>query len=179
MKVPKWLKWLDLHFEETVMIILLAALCCVMMLQVIARYVTGHALPWPEEFCRYCFVWSVMLATGFCIRTNRMLKVDMVTSLLPEKVQKILDLMAKLLCLAFCVIMFMPSVRAVAATKIGAKWQVSPAMLIPMKYIYASAPVGFALGIIRSIQAVVFAIRDFNKPLKAASDESEEKEEKA
>ncbi|MBR6208544.1 MAG: TRAP transporter small permease [Oscillospiraceae bacterium] len=179
MKFPKWLKWLDLHFEETIMVILLAALSCVMMLQVIARYVTGHALPWPEEFCRYCFVWSVMLATSFCIRTNRMLKVDMVTTLLPEKVQKVLDLMAKLLCLAFCCIMFMPSVRAVAATKIGAKWQTSPAMLIPMKFIYASAPVGFGLGIIRSIQSLVFAVRDFNKPMNAPAEKAEEKEEKA
>ena len=179
MKAPKWLKWLDLHFEETIMVILLALLSCAMMLQIIARYVSGHSLPWPEEFCRYCFIWSVMLATSFCIRTNRMLKVDMVTTMLPEKVQKVLDLLAKLLCLAFCVIMFMPSVRAVAATKIGANWQLSPAMRIPMRFIYLSAPVGFGLGILRSIQILVFAIRDFNKPMHAPADEKEEKEENA
>ena len=58
----KVLRWLDKYFEETVMMIFLAALSCAMMLQIISRFIFQHALPWPEEFCRYCFVYSVMLA---------------------------------------------------------------------------------------------------------------------
>ena len=73
----KVLRWLDKYFVETIMMVFLAALSCAMMLQIIMRFVFHHALPWPEEFCRYCFLYSVMLASAYCIRTNRMLKVHL------------------------------------------------------------------------------------------------------
>ena len=55
-------KWLDDNLEEFFMIILLITLTCVMMLQVVMRYVFKTPLSWAEEACRYCFVYSVMLA---------------------------------------------------------------------------------------------------------------------
>ena len=79
------IKWLDDHLEETVLVFMLATISCVMMLQVILRTVSA-SLTWPEEFCRYCYVWSVFLSIGYTIKKGNMLRVSVVMDLLPTRV---------------------------------------------------------------------------------------------
>ena len=76
--MKKLLYWIDHYLEEAILVIFLILIACVMMLQIVVRYVFQSPLPWPEEFCRYCFVYSVMIATGYCIRNGSMLRVDVV-----------------------------------------------------------------------------------------------------
>mgnify|MGYP002624671438 CR=1 FL=1 len=159
----KLIRWLDKYLEESIMMFLLAALACVMMLQIVMRFGFQNALPWPEEFCRYCFLYSIMLATSYCIRTDRMLKVDAVVSLLPRKAVKVMDIISKIMAMTFCIILIYPSYRVMIGTKIGRHWQVSPSMQIPMAIVYSSAFVGFILGSIRGIQSVIIAIRNFSR----------------
>lgn len=64
------IRWLDAHFEETIMVFLVSALTIVMMLQVILRYIFNAPLYWAEEFCSYCLVWSTFVSLGFCTRQN-------------------------------------------------------------------------------------------------------------
>lgn len=45
------IKWLDEHFEEAIMVFLLALISCVMMAQIIARNIF-NSMTWPEEFSR-------------------------------------------------------------------------------------------------------------------------------
>lgn len=61
--------WLDLHLEETILIITGSLIGIVIMMQIIMRYVFRHALPWPEESCRFCYIyfcfisWNMLMAT--------------------------------------------------------------------------------------------------------------------
>lgn len=156
-------KWLDDNLEELIMIILLIMLTCIMMLQVVMRYVFKTPLSWAEEACRYCFVYSVMLATAYCIRKGRMLRVDVVIHLFPPVIAKFLDLTAQIMAIVFCVIMLKPSWNVMAsALKIG---NVSSGLELPMWILYTSAPVGFFLGIVRGIEVLVLSIKDFRKML--------------
>ena len=55
----KILRWLDAHFEEVLLAILLIVIACVSLLQVVigkVRFIP--ALTWAEEFCRFCWVTS-------------------------------------------------------------------------------------------------------------------------
>lgn len=54
----KVIKWLDEHFEETFLVFFLVLISCITMLQIIARTFFA-ALSWPEEFCRYCWIWRL------------------------------------------------------------------------------------------------------------------------
>ena len=157
-KVPKFLKWLDRYLEEAILVIFLILIACIMMFQVVVRYAFKNPLPWPEEFCRYCFVWSAMLATGYCIRKGSMLRVDMVINMFPRPVAAALDVVSKILAVAFCCIMFMPSWEVMQnSLKIG---QLSPAMQMPIWILYLSAPLGFFSGIIRGIQSVILTLME-------------------
>ena len=59
----KVVKWLDEHMEEFLLVILLVVIACVSLLQVIIRKIPWiPSLTWAEEFCRFCWIWSVFLS---------------------------------------------------------------------------------------------------------------------
>ena len=63
-KMKKFLKWLDEDFEESILMIFLIVMSVVMMAQVIMRYFFKASMTWPEEFCRFMFVFSGFLSIG-------------------------------------------------------------------------------------------------------------------
>ena len=68
----KVIKWLDEHFEETFLVFFLVLISCITMLQIIARTFFA-ALSWPEEFCRYCWIWSVFISLPYTMRKGNMI----------------------------------------------------------------------------------------------------------
>ncbi len=161
MKVPKFLSWIDQYLEEAIMVIFLILISVIMMLQIAYRTITGNAMPWPEEFCRYCFIWSCMIATGYCIRKGSMLRVDVVINLFPKKIAAVLDIFSKILAVIFCIILLAPAWKVMMSSYDIA--QTSSAMRIPMWWIYISAPLGFLSGIIRGVQSVIITIMEVKK----------------
>ena len=99
------IKWLDEHLEEAIMVVLLALISCVMMAQIIARNVF-NSMTWPEEFSRYCYIWSVFLSLGYTIKKGNMLKVGIVMDLLPTKIRRAIEIVANLIILVICVVFF-------------------------------------------------------------------------
>jgi C4-dicarboxylate transporter DctQ subunit len=154
------LKWVNEHFEEAIMVILLAAISCVMMAQIIARsFFTS--MPWPEEFCRYCYIWTVFLSLGYTIRKKNMLKVGILMDLLPVKLRKSIEIVVNFSMLAIFAILFRYAI--VYTGKVKVSGQISPAMHLPMWIMYMSTVVGFALAVIRMIQEIVLNIKNYNK----------------
>lgn len=157
----KVLKWLDDHFEEYLLVILLVLIACIMMLQIVMRYVFSSSLSWAEEFTRYCFVWSVFISISFSIKKGSMLKIDAVTALMPKKVQAVLGITVDFVVLAFFVLLLVNSQQVIE--RLISSGQTSPAMGLPMVYVYAAAIVGFTLSVIRSIQSIVFSLKNLFK----------------
>lgn len=62
------LKALDDYLEETILLILLVLMTCIMGIQIVSRYVFQNSLTWSEELVRYMFVWSAFLGIPFCIK---------------------------------------------------------------------------------------------------------------
>ncbi len=168
-------KWLDEHLEETLLVLFLVLISCVMLLQVFMRYVINNSLTWPEEFCRYCYVWTGFFSLGYTIRNGNMLRVGVVMDLLPKVLRKIVAILVNLVCLVFFSVFFVNSIDVVQAiTKMG---QRSPAMGWPMNIVYICTVIGFALGALRTIQAIYLQIRYFGEDqqttLEAVKEEAE------
>lgn len=161
-KFKKFLKWLDNDFEETILILLLVVLSFVMMLQVIMRYVFGNSLSWPEEFCRYCFIYSGFFGIAYCVRKGKVLKVDVLINALPPVIRTVMNTVGEILSLALYVYFFYYSFEALAAaTKSGA---VSAAMSIPTNAIYFSVVLGFGLATLRQVQMLILKFGKKSKP---------------
>jgi TRAP-type C4-dicarboxylate transport system permease small subunit len=152
----KILKWLDESFEETIMTICLIMITLVMGYSVIMRYIFNDALSWAEEICRYLFVYSALLSVPLCLRRRSSVKIDIIMLKLPPLLQKLLLLAGDAFMLAFFGYMLNASFGVVGV--VYRSGQTSPALLIPMYFIFASAVIGFALAMMRIVQRMYFLI---------------------
>lgn len=146
----KMLKWLDENLEESLMLILLGFLSVTMMGQIILRYFFNSPVPWVEEFCRYCFVYSGAISAGYCVRKRLGIRVDVLINFLPKPMQILLEYFSKLLVTGVYLFLAYHSFKLLATTT-----TVSPAMQIPVKYIYAALPIGFFIGAVRNVQMII------------------------
>jgi len=148
--VKKFWKWLDEDFEETILMLLLVAISVVMMAQVVMRYCFRQSMSWPEEFCRFCFVYSGFISMGYCVRKGKMLKVDILVGFFPKALQKALDLVSRAVTLVFFAYLAYYAYQATMNSMRGG--MKSPAMELPMWIIYAAVFIGSCLGTVRQVQ---------------------------
>ena len=152
-------KWFDEHFEESILVLLLIAICSVMMLQVVMRRVFNNSLSWPEEFSRYCYVWTTFFSLAFTMRHGNMLRVSVVVDLFPQIVRKLVFIMGNLTCLIIFAVFFYNSINVVQG--ILATGQTSTAMRLPMHLVYLCTVIGFGLAALRTVQVILKQIINF------------------
>jgi len=145
------------NLEENVLVF--SYLCTIPLLtaQVVARYVFNHSLAWSEELARYIFIWQVWLGSAYCVVKNRHIRIDVFTDKLPKNVYKVFEILVTIATIAFCVFMFSKGLQV--ANKIARLHQTSPALKLPMQYVYYCIPLSSGLMIIHYILHVVDLIR--------------------
>jgi TRAP-type C4-dicarboxylate transport system permease small subunit len=109
--------------------------------QVVFRYLLLAPLPWSEELARYCFVWIVFLGATLGLERGVHIGVDLLTILLPRRVQRWLTVVNEFLILAFVLVIIGASVAVVDANRL----QFSPALGLQMAKIYLAIPLGMAV----------------------------------
>lgn len=149
--------WLDLHLEETILIITGSLIGIVIMMQIIMRYVFRHALPWPEEFCRFCYIYFCFISLGYAVRNRCLLNITLLQDHPPRVLRMALDILIQVSMLIVFIIFFGGSIDCVKATIISG--QRSPALQIPMTIPYLATSIGFFLAIIRSVQSSFQSIK--------------------
>lgn len=153
-------KWLDEHFEEMLLCCFLIFIACVTLLQILCR-TFAKSLPWPEEFSRYCWVWSVFLSLPYTIKKGNMLRVNVLIDLLPTKLRNAINIIVHIIITA-CMALFFNSTFVVLKTSVKSG-RTSPAMMLPMTLVYICFVIGFGLGSVRGIQQIIVYIKNFNK----------------
>ena len=151
------LKALDDYLEETILLILLVLMTCIMGIQIVSRYVFQNSLTWSEELVRYMFVWSAFLGVPFCIKHGLSIKVDQFRNLFPVPLQRILMYIDKIIIFLLFLVLFIYSFKVVRATYLSG--QTSPAMQLPMWTVQISVTVSSLLSMIRSIQNLSHLVR--------------------
>lgn len=159
----KAVKWLDEHFEEAIIIFLLAVIAIVELMQVVCRNIPGvPALSWAEEMARYAWIVTVFLSLPFTIRTNTTLKVTALVEAFPWKVTNIITIIVDIVTAAALGILAYASLSVIGTVQSsGAE---SPAMEIPLWIMYVIIFIGFALGVVRSIEMCIIHIKNINVP---------------
>ncbi|MCQ2500863.1 MAG: TRAP transporter small permease [Lachnospiraceae bacterium] len=160
----KLVKWIDSHLEEVLLALLLAAIACIMLAQIIARYVFKNALTWSDEMARYMLVWSGFLSVSYCVKKRVSIKIEQLQNAMPEKVIPAIRLIRHVIVFAFCVIMIPYSITYVQQAL--ASGATSAAMKLPMTWIQSAPLVGFVLLAVRVLQA---AIREVNNLMKGGA----------
>lgn len=141
--------------NDLAVMIVLALLSLFVVLQVVCRYALGAPLTWSEELARYLQIWMVMLGSAVMMRKGGHLAIDLVTSSLPAKAKRVTDFVAFAAIIIFFAIVCYQGIFLT----INAARQTSPAMNMPMSYVYAALPVGSALILMETIIRFIRFVR--------------------
>lgn len=106
--------------------------------QVITRYCFGWTPHFGEELARYLFVWVVFLSLPLVAKQGGHMCIETITSRVRGTALKTLNILADIFSIAFLAIMTWNGILMVERTS----FQTSPAMMIPMSWVYVVIPFG-------------------------------------
>ncbi|MDC7244361.1 MAG: TRAP transporter small permease [Sphaerochaetaceae bacterium] len=132
-KIDKVISWL--------IVLSLGGMTCAIFLQVIFRYVLNSPLAWTEEISVFMFIWMTFLAGYVGARRGKHIGVVGIRNKLPKVGEMIFEFIAHAISAIFFFIivvsttMFMPKLHT----------QTSPALGLPMAYVYLVMIIGSLL----------------------------------
>ena len=150
----KLLKFIDKYFELSICMVLITGMTFLIAVQVFMRYVMQQSLSWSEELARYMFIWLIYLGISYGASIMKHIRIEAALKLYPQKWRPYVIILGDFLFLCFAVyIAYVAWGNVSKQIMIG---QTSPAMGIPMWFIYAAPMVGFLLTAIRQIQTIIY-----------------------
>jgi TRAP-type C4-dicarboxylate transport system permease small subunit len=135
---------------EVVIVVMLGSMVVITGAQIICR-IFFTSLAWSEEATRYLLIWSTLLGAGCVYKHSGHISITVVQDALPEKLKKGLQIIVHVLCM----ILFLLIVRygIMYFGKQGS--QVSPALRLPMRYVYTCIPIGAAVMAFHALDAIL------------------------
>jgi TRAP-type C4-dicarboxylate transport system permease small subunit len=132
-----------------IVFLIMAGLVIVTTLQVVFR-VAFTALTWSEEMSRYLLVWGTFFGATLAYKRGNHIAVTFIIDFFPAKLRVWFNILTYILSLAFCVIIVQQGLTMIQMQV----FQVSPALQLPMKYVYWSIPVSFGIMIIHTLAGI-------------------------
>ena len=136
------------------LVLLMAVMSILGVFQVVGRLI-GVVPSWTEEAIRFLFIWASCVGAAIGIKEHIHIGIDILVNLLPFVARKVVDIVVQLGLIAFDVFIIKFGFDMVARTMT----QASPALRLPMAYVYLAVPVMGILGLYYSIFEIVRIIR--------------------
>lgn len=137
------------RIESLAMMAFMFVATVVAIIQVIARYGFNNSLYWSEETILYSLIMMSFLTCSMGVRYAAHICVEVLPMLAGPKIAKLLHFFANLLGVAFAfVLVYYGWILAVKTLSMN---QLSPAMRIPVGYIYMIIPVSGAFMVLRHL----------------------------
>ncbi|MBD5608199.1 MAG: TRAP transporter small permease [Desulfovibrio sp.] len=146
--------WLDL-FLKTLVVVGNGLMLLLVFAQVITRYVFNFTPSFGEELARYLFVWVVFLSLPLVARYGGHMAIETLTSRVKGATLKFLNICADLFTIIFMGIMVWYGVLMVMRTS----YQTSPAMMIPMSWVYVVIPFGSGVMLLYALANLINLLR--------------------
>lgn len=172
---PRWLRWYQRAIEALAGASLFV-IVCVMIAQVLARYVFGGSLIWAEEICRYLLIWQTFLLLGLAYQRGDFVMLDILPYMLSARARLMLKLVVAIPILVFLAVIVatgwtyaslfqrqtIPAVDFIWTNLFGHN------LGLTVRWIYLSVPVGallLAAHVIADAVASVVAFRTGNRDI--------------
>ncbi len=141
-------------------ILLLAVTATLVLYQVIMRFVVGEPSTWSAVASRSAMIWCVFLGLAAAFRSQSMLRVEIIYTLVPKRLHLLVDTVIYLLCLTFFVLLIY------LGTQMGyrVRNQTLAGMDISIAWAYAALPVGSFFAILASTGAYLERLTGVSQP---------------
>ena len=134
--------------NEYFIIGLMAAMCLVLLAQVISRYLFGKPLTWSEELSRYIFIWQIWLGASTALKYNEHIRVTLIYSFMKsEKLKAVIGLAADFIWFLFCAYMVLNGKELLVS--MAARNAASSGLQLPLVYVYMAFPIASFLVCLR------------------------------
>ena len=114
-------------------VLLVASLVICISLQVFMRYFIRAALSWADEIACYNLVWLTFYGAMLCSRDREHLEVTVLTDVLPKILKDVCVIIGDIIVVVFLVVFFFAAIKLIQINGT----QLSPALEIPMKFLYS------------------------------------------
>ena len=144
--------------EELLLYIVFIETIIVGMAQVLARFVFRASLPWSEELLRMSFEWVTFFGASVGINRNTHVAVVFFTELLPSVLNKAAQIIGKLVCVAFFVVLIRYGWIYMSLSY--ANGQRSTAMELPMVIPYGGMVLSFVFMLLHVVAVLLNTAAD-------------------
>ncbi|MFC7724703.1 TRAP transporter small permease [Nocardioides sp. GCM10028917] len=163
-RMPAWLTRVARVLTAVELTIGVAALLLIfglVLVQAAQRYLPIDGWPWSGELARFCLVWLTFVLAGVLVTNDSHISIEMI-DLVPG------DLVRRVVRVVSCLIVALIGVALCAEA-----WELvqtqdmlkSPAMRMPMSWLYGVSLIGFVSVVVRSlIAAVDYAVHGVPEP---------------
>ena len=131
------------------------------LLQAAQRYLPIDGWPWTGELARFALVWLTFVVAGVLVTTDSHISIEMIDSVPSELVRRVVRVIS-------CLI-----VAAIGVGLCAEAWELvhsqgilkSPALGMPMSWLYAVSLIGFVSVVVRAlVAAVTYAVLGVPEP---------------
>ena len=129
--------------ERILCILMFSMMVGATFLQVLNRNVLHLSLSWTEELARYTMIWMALLGTQAGLREGKQVSVEFLVKKFPSLVRRVIFFLGDLICCGFAGITAWYSIDLLKAQI--QLHQVSPALKLPMVYVYGILTISFAV----------------------------------
>lgn len=153
-RTPTWLAWVG-RLEMAVGCVALALIFVSVLIQAVQRYSPFQGLPWTGELARFSLVWVTFSVVGLLITRHDHITVQLVDTIRNDKLLTGVQVFALLVVAAVGVGGFAESFNLV---RTQARLS-SPAMGMPMSWLFLVPAFGFASLVVRSLAEAWLVLR--------------------
>jgi TRAP-type C4-dicarboxylate transport system permease small subunit len=144
------MRWVIDNIEEIILSVLLTGLTIAVLLQVYSRFIAGAPVVGTDEFANYSFIWMVFIGVSSGIKRNLHIRVDFLANLMGGRLRRPLSIFSDLMFLLLIVVLVYLGIREILSFIEFPR--LSPAMRIPIWWIYLAMPVGLTMAGLRILQ---------------------------
>ena len=142
-----------MHHARRLIFVLLTGTIIVMFvsvgLAVGSRYILGRPLFWTEELARFALVWMTFLGSAALLeRVDGHIRFDFLQSRLGARANALFGMVCSLIIMGTLSIILVGSVLMIQTSG----KHISPALSIPMPYVYAVIPLCAVIGIVATLR---------------------------
>ena len=157
---------------KVVLIVFGTVMTCLVIMNVILRYVFNSGLSWSEEASRFLFIWvtflGAILANDAGLHGEHM-RMDFIVEKIHGVPRKIVEIIAFLIVLVMLGTLFVGGINVVKGT-----WpMLTSALEIPKGAVYLCAPIGFGYMFIQTLVKMVRVLKATDAELDNEKEEAE------
>lgn len=143
---------LDRNAERYLMLTAYVFCCAVIIQDVARRFLLNYSAAWSQETAQYAFIYLGWIGAAYAVKERAHIRFDILLNKLPERLHGWVFVAGEIATILFAGLALYFSLHT-----IGTLWQfggATPVLRVSKIWAEAAVPLGFALIVLRSVQAM-------------------------